>query len=157
MELKKGSNGYFEYTRIVRSAKLLAREKNLLWLYTSAYDWEANQASYYGVELLSAWSGMSVASVERAKAKLKSLGWIRDYRESRYGKVSVWVTVGMADPDYDKKEFSKFHVFKSQKKKPTFADSDGVDLSDLARIQIEDSISQSQESSGIKGNNQAAQ
>lgn len=156
MESKKDSNGYFEYTRRVRSAKLLAREKNLLWLYTSAYDWDLNEPSFYSVELLAAWSGMSVASVDRAKAKLKKLGWIRDHRESRYGKVSVWVTVGIADPDYDKKEFSKFHVYKSKKTKPTIADSDGVDLSELARIQIEGSMNPSEGSSGIKGNNQAA-
>jgi hypothetical protein len=65
--MEKDSNGYFEYMRKVRSAKLLAREKNLLYFYASMYSWDENEPSYAGIELIAAWTGMSIASVTERK------------------------------------------------------------------------------------------
>jgi hypothetical protein len=124
---EKDSNGYFEYMRKVRSAKLLAREKGLLYFYASMYSWDENEPSYAGIELIAAWTGMSIASVNRAKRRLKELGWIRDYRQDRYSRVFVWVTPGKEDPEYDKEGFSIFHTYKSKRPKPSFDQSQGAE------------------------------
>jgi hypothetical protein len=124
---EKDSNGYFEYMRKVRSAKLMAREKGLLYFYASMYNWDENEPSYAGIELIAAWTGMSKATVNRAKKKLKELEWIRDYRQDRYSKVYVWVTSGKEDPDYDKEGFSVYHTYKSKRPIPSFDQSQGAE------------------------------
>ena len=124
---EKDSNGYFEYIRKVRSAKLMAREKGLLYFYASMYNWDENEPSYAGIELIAAWTGMSTATVNRAKKKLKELEWIRDYRQDRYSKVYVWVTSGKEDPDYDKEGFSLYHTYKSKRPIPSFDQSQGAE------------------------------
>lgn len=128
----KDSNGYFEYIRTVRSAKLKAREKNLLYFYASMYDWDNASPSFAGIELIAAWTGMSIATVNRAKKRLKELGWIRDYRKDRYSKVYVWVTRGIADTAYEMEEFAKFHRYAAVPSIPSIEDSDGFDLSELS-------------------------
>jgi hypothetical protein len=125
--MEKDSNGYFEYMRKVRSAKLLAREKNLLYFYASMYNWDEGLPSYAGIELIAAWTGMSKATVNRAKKKLKELGWIRDYRQNRYSKVYVWVFSGKEDPDYDYEGFSVYHTYKSQRQIPSVDQSQGAE------------------------------
>ena len=128
---EKDSNGYFEYMRKVRSAKLLAREKNLLYFYASMYNWDEDLPSYAGIELIAAWTGMSKATVNRAKKKLMELGWIRDYRQNRYSKVFVWVTSGKEDPDYDYEGFSVYHTYKSKRPIPSFDQSQGAEHLEL--------------------------
>lgn len=124
---EKDSNGYFEYIRKVRSAKLLAREKNLLYFYASMYNWDEKQPSFAGIELIAAWTGMSEATVNRAKRKLKELGWIRDYRQDRYSRVYVWVTSGNEDPDYEKEGFAVHHTYESKSSMPSFEQSQGAE------------------------------
>jgi hypothetical protein len=136
---EKDSNGYFEYIRKVRSAKLMAREKGLLYFYASMYNWDENEPSYAGIELIAAWTGMSTATVNRAKRKLKELEWIRDYRQDRYSKVYVWVTCGKEDPDYDKEGFSVYHTYKSKRPIPSFDQSQGAENLELGRDQSDSS------------------
>lgn len=121
----KDSNGYFEYIRLVRSAKLLAREKGLLYFYASMYNWDESSPSFAGINLIAAWTGMSKATVNRAKKRLKQLGWIRDYRKDRNSKVFVWVTKGKPDPEYDLQEFAKFYRETAATEIPSFEESEG--------------------------------
>jgi hypothetical protein len=130
----KDTNGFFEYQRKIRTAKLLMKEKSLLWLYASMFDWENQEPSFMGIELIAAWTGMSEASVTRAKKKLKDLGWIKDYRENRYSPVLVWVQAGLPDPEYDYQAFSIHHVYKSTKSKPSIDMADGLDEFDVSRL-----------------------
>jgi len=135
----KDSNGYFEYIRKVRSAKLKAREKGLLYFYASMYNWDEDQPSYAGIELIAAWTGMSSASVNRAKRKLKELEWIRDFRKDRYSKVYVWVTAGKEDPDYDKEGFAVYHTYKSKRPIPSFDQSEGAEHLEAGKDQADSS------------------
>ena len=138
----KDSNGYFEYIRKVRSAKLLAREKNLLYFYASMYDWDEKRASYAGIELIAAWTGMSKASVNRAKNRLIELGWIKSFRRDRYSKVYVWVLNGQEDPDYNKQKFARDHTYTSTKAEPSFEEAFGFSQEDYATDQSDTSISE---------------
>jgi hypothetical protein len=121
----KDSNGYFEYIRKVRSAKLLAREKSLLYFYASMYNWDEKRPSYAGIELIAAWTGMSKATVNRAKNRLLELGWIKSFRRDRYSKVYVWVLNGQEDPDYSKQAFAKDHTYTSTTSEPSFEEAFG--------------------------------
>lgn len=136
----RDTNGFFDYQRKIRTAKLLMKEKNLLWLYTSMYDWEKQAPSFMSLPTLAAWSGMSEASVNRAKKKLKDLGWIKDYRPSRYSPVYVWVQAGIGDPAYDHEGLSTNHFYKSTKSTPTIEMAEGLDEFDLSRMQSGPSI-----------------
>ncbi len=133
----KDSNGYFEYIRKVRSAKLLAREKNLLYFYASMYNWEEGKASFASIELIAAWTGMSKASVNRAKKRLIELGWIKSFRRDRYSKVYVWVTNGQEDPNYDKQGFAEFHTYTSKKSVPSFEEAFGFTQDDYPSNQFD--------------------
>jgi hypothetical protein len=134
---EKDSNGYFEYMRKVRSAKLLAREKNLLYFYASMYNWDEGQASFAGIELIAAWTGMSKASVNRAKKRLIELGWIKTFRRDRYSKVYVWVSSGQEDPNYDKQGFAEFHTYSSKKSVPSFEEAFGFHQDDYPSNQFD--------------------
>jgi hypothetical protein len=134
---EKDSNGYFEYMRKVRSAKLLAREKNLLYFYASMFNWDEKQASFAGIELIAAWTGMSKASVNRAKKRLIELGWIKSYRKDRYSKVYVWVANGQADPNYDKQGFAEHHTYTSKKSVPSFEEAFGFSQEDDPSTQFD--------------------
>jgi hypothetical protein len=134
---EKDSNGYFEYIRKVRSAKLLAREKNLLYFYASMYNWEEGKASFASIELIAAWTGMSKASVNRAKKRLIELGWIKSFRRDRYSKVYVWVTNGQEDPNYDKQGFAEFHTYTSKKSVPSFEEAFGFTQDDYPSNQFD--------------------
>ena len=133
----KDSNGYFEYIRKVRSAKLLAREKNLLYFYASMYNWEEGKASFASIELIAAWTGMSKASVNRAKKRLIELGWIKSFRKDRYSKVYVWVSSGQEDPNYDKQGFAEFHTYSSKKSVPSFEEAFGFTQDDYPSNQFD--------------------
>jgi hypothetical protein len=136
----KDSNGYFEYIRKVRSAKLLAREKNLLYFYASMFNWDEGKPSFAGIQLIAAWTGMSEASVNRAKKRLLELGWIRSYREDRYSKVFVWVFSGLEDPNFDKHGFAKHHTYASKKSAPTFEEAFGYPLEENSSNQSDSSV-----------------
>ena len=133
----KDSNGYFEYIRKVRSAKLLAREKNLLYFYASMYNWEEGKASFASIELIAAWTGMSKASVNRAKKRLIELGWIKSFRRDRYSKVYVWVTNGQEDPNYDKQGFAEFHTYTAKNSVPSFEEAFGFTQDDYPSNQFD--------------------
>jgi len=133
----KDSNGYFEYIRKVRSAKLLAREKNLLYFYASMYNWVEGKASFAGIELIAAWTGMSKASVNRAKKRLVELGWIKSFRRDRYSKVYVWVTNGQEDPNYDKQGFAEFHTYTARNSVPSFEEAFGFPQDDYPSDQFD--------------------
>jgi hypothetical protein len=137
---EKDSNGYFEYMRTVRSAKLLAREKSLLYFYASMYNWDEGKASFASIELIAAWTGMSEASVNRAKKRLLELGWIRSYRKDRYSKVFVWVFNGKEDPNYEKQKFAEHHTYTSKKSAPTFEEAFGYPLEEYPSNQSDSSI-----------------
>jgi hypothetical protein len=137
---ERDSNGYFEYIRKVRSAKLLAREKSLLYFYASMYNWDEGKASFAGIELIAAWTGMSEASVNRAKKRLLELGWIRSYRKDRYSKVFVWVLNGQEDPAYEKQRFAQHHTYTSKKSAPTFEEAFGYPLEEYSSNQCDSSI-----------------
>jgi hypothetical protein len=139
----KDSNGYFEYMRKVRSAKLLAREKNLLYFYASMYNWDEKKASYAGIELIAAWTGMSKASVNRAKNRLIELGWIKSFRRDRYSKVYVWVLNGQEDPKYNQHHFAKYHTYTSTTSEPSFEEAFGVSQDDYPSDQFDISIFES--------------
>jgi hypothetical protein len=134
---EKDSNGYFEYIRKVRSAKLLAREKNLLYFYASMYNWVEGKASFAGIELIAAWTGMSKASVNRAKKRLVELGWIKSFRRDRYSKVYVWVTNGQEDPNYDKQGFAEFHTYTARNSVPSFEEAFGFPQDDYPSDQFD--------------------
>jgi hypothetical protein len=138
----KDSNGYFEYMRKVRSAKLLAREKNLLYFYASMYNWDEKGPSYAGIELIAAWTGMSKASVNRAKNRLLELGWIKSFRRDRYSKVYVWVLNGQEDPDYSKQTFAKDHTYTSTTSEPSFEEAFGYSQDDYPTDQFDRSLSE---------------
>ena len=138
----KDTNGYFEYMRKVRSAKLLAREKNLLYFYASMYNWDEKKASYAGIELIAAWTGMSKASVNRAKNRLIKLGWIKSFRRDRYSKVYVWVLNGLEDPDYNKQTFAKDHTYTSTTSEPSFEEACGYSQDDHPTDQFDRSFSE---------------
>ena len=133
----KDSNGYFEYIRKVRSAKLLAREKNLLYFYASMFNWDEGKPSFAGIGLIAAWTGMSEASVNRAKKRLLELGWIRSYRQDRYSKVFVWVFSGLEDPNFEKQGFAKHHTYSSKKSAPTFEEAFGFPQEDYPSDQFD--------------------
>jgi hypothetical protein len=136
----KDSNGYFEYIRKVRSAKLLAREKNLLYFYASMHNWDEGRASFAGIELIAAWTGMSEASVNRAKRRLLELGWIKSHRKDRYSKVYVWVANGQEDPNYEEFSFAKHHTYTSKRSAPTFEEAFGYPQEEYSSNQFDSSI-----------------
>lgn len=138
----KDTNGYFEYMRKVRSAKLLAREKNLLYFYASMYNWDEKGPSYAGIELIAAWTGMSTASVNRAKNRLMELGWIKSFRKDRYSKVYVWVLNGREDPDYNKQKFARDHTYTSTTSEPSFEEAFGYSQDDYPTDQFDSSFSE---------------
>lgn len=97
---------YFSYMRIVRESRLLALEKNLLYFYAGAYNWEKHTPSFYEEERVAAHTGMSVSTVHKKRKRLAELGWIvvkgGGYRKTPH----IFISIGSNDPKFEEKECS---------------------------------------------------
>jgi DNA-binding IclR family transcriptional regulator len=108
---KLTNDDYFPYMRVIRSARLQGREKALLRTYADWYYWHDRGPCIYGFDQLAAWSGMSRRTATRAHTRLEELGWVLTDRYGRYDPIRVWPTVGVSDPEYDLKGYSRAHRY----------------------------------------------
>lgn len=102
---------YFQYIRLVRSAKLKGREKTLLRTYIDWYWWEDGQPCIYGFAQLGAWAGMSESSAKRAHRRLEELGWIRVVKYRSHDPLRTYLAIGSSDPEYDNEGYAQAHRF----------------------------------------------
>ena len=102
---------YYQYMRLVRSAKLQLKEKALLRTYADWYWWQTEQPCIYGFPQLAAWTGMSESTVKRAHKRLEELEWITVVKFGVYAPLRVYPAVGNSDPEYDKQGYAKAHRY----------------------------------------------
>ena len=106
-----GMDEYFNYIRLVRSAKLQLKEKSVLRTYIDWYWWQTKQPCIYGFPQIAAWTGLSESSVKRAHKRLEELKWIHVVKLGVYAPLRVYPSVGISDPEYDSQRYSAAHRF----------------------------------------------
>jgi hypothetical protein len=111
MQRTLGQSDYFQYIRVVRSARLKGREKALLNTYIAYYWWQDKAPCIAGFAQLAAWTGTSESTVKRAHKRLVELGWVTAVKYGTYDPLRSYVSVGISDPDYDLAEYAKAHRY----------------------------------------------
>jgi len=77
MSRKLTNDDYYQYMRVVRSAKLKGREKGVLRTYADWYYWPDQRPCIYGLDQIAAWTGISRSTATRAHDRLEELGWVQ--------------------------------------------------------------------------------
>ncbi len=99
---------HYTYLAAVREAKLLLKEKSLLYFYANAHRWSDGRCSHYSEQRICSIVSMSQKTFRQTRAKLADLGWIVVHKNGYHDTPDIELRFGRDDPNYESKEWAKW-------------------------------------------------